>query len=85
MKKTFAALLITGLVFVGSSALASCNSKDECISKGKKALSAKHYEKAMEYFKKAIQLDPKNEKAWKYYNRAFKQMIVNELGEEEGC
>ena len=84
MKRVIALAIAAGLMLGGTAAFA-CNSKDQCIAQGKKAYIAKDYEKAKEFFKKAIQFDPKCEKAWKYYDRALKKMIMKEVGEEEGC
>ena len=84
MRKLVAGLCAVALLSVGAAAFA-CNSKAECVEAGKKAYAQKQYERAREFFKKALQFDPKCEKAWNLYDKALRMMIIQELNEEEGC
>ncbi len=85
MRKFIALAVIAGIIGLGSSVAFACNSKAECMKAGKEAYAAKHYKEAKDYFKKAIQFDPKCEKAWSWYDKVYKMMIIKELNEEEGC
>ena len=85
MRKFVASLVIAGfLLGLPVAGFTTCNSKDACIKAGMAAYKKKDYEKAKEFFKKAIQFDPKCEKAWRYYDRTLRRMFISEEGEEAG-
>jgi len=64
--------ILLAVIFIGIVATCIAQSSQEYLEKGKQEMNLKHIDKAIDYFTKAIRLDPKNELP--YLNRALCRM-----------
>lgn len=74
-RKKFVALLLAALLLPGCTFLNKLKSREQ-LNKGVKAFSDQNYQQSIEYFKKAIEMDPTFVVAYSYMATAYSAMFV---------
>ncbi len=78
LKRVMVAILLTLLI----ASVSFAASVDELVKKGDKACKIGNYIAAKKFYKQAIQMDPKNNKLWKKYDKVMQMLYGG--GDEEG-